>query len=200
MAKSDAESAMSLEEQAEQIKRITKHAFKGLYYLRILESCFSTLSSADCFTLCCEAVQNDLVSKLCLLLDKQKDAKSFWFFYNTMRNNVEEIMPRKGDKHKAMLKLADRVWPLRNETHFHLDGKHALDFNAPWRQAGLNPNEIREALDLIIIVCNHLLVEIGEDRIKFPDYTGGDFRQLLLLGADHGVLHYDLPEQWRTEK
>lgn len=144
----------------------------------------------DFFRVCSAALQNDLYAGAHRALDKHQDAASFWYIKNIAPTLIEDAAKRSNISLSEIDRLAVKLRPIRDQTHFHID-KRSLDKpNKPWEDADLTGDEfiwITESAHEVMRVA--LLNLTGSDR-QIPEYYGEDIE---LIMRAYKKAHPDAP-------
>ena len=117
-----------------------------------------------------------MLSHLMRVLDKTKNTASFWYIYKREKKAINAIIEKHQLDFPLLENLAEknRLYLLRNKSHFHIDKGYAYSQEDLWKKADVSSREIQYALESLLIILGALFKKITE--IEFPqvDYDGAD--------------------------
>lgn len=133
----------------------------------------------DFFRICSAALQNEIYAGIHRAFDKHENAVSFWYIRNIARRRLEEAARQAGISIAKIEQIADKLKPIRDQVHFHVDRRTLGDGSIPWRQAGISGDELIWLAATAHEVLRRMLLELtGEDR-PIPDYHGEDIEKIM---------------------
>ena len=138
-----------------------------------------TAHGLDFFRVCSAALQNDLYAGAHRALDKHQDSASFWYIKNIAPVLIDDAARRSNISLSEIERLAEKLRPIRDQVHSHID-KSTLDIpNKPWEEADLTGNEfiwLTESAHEILRLA--LLDLVGTDS-QIPEYYGDDIELII---------------------
>lgn len=172
------------------LEKALKHVLKELNNSILERRAFNELvklksaHGLDFFRICSAALQNDLYAGVHRALDKHQDSVSFWYIRNIDGIRLKESARRAGVSMDDIERIADKIKPIRDQVHFHVDRRTLGDANRPWKTAGITGNEIIWLMDSAHEVLRLALLDLtGEDR-PVPEYHGEDIEKIMRAYKD----------------
>jgi len=133
----------------------------------------------DFFRICAYALRNDLYAGAYRAFDSHKDAASFWYIKNISPKEFSKALSESNISIDKIEKLAEKLKPIRNRVHFHVDRRDLTNPNKAWKDADLTGNEFifltEKAHEVLRIMYLNLT---GEDR-QIPGYCGDDIEKII---------------------
>lgn len=138
--------------------------------------------NASFFHVVRRALFSSSIGHLLKLLDRHKDATSFWYIYKFKKAEIE-AQPANKERIKKLEDLAKPLRYIRDKTHFHIDGRFVGEPQKVWDKANVTYKEIHDALlDMLRILQPLLKNEYGA---KMPmDYDESEAKQLAMIAKD----------------
>lgn len=167
-------------------RAITRNLFElalARYERRVLKSIEEydsnqgiSIEGVNFIWICYRALFNDMVAHLIKVLDDHPDSATFWMIYEREADKLQSLDSQMRDRMLFLRGIADRIKPIRNKTHFHIDKRAMFDPKAIWREAAITRDEYDQALqDLwLLLTALHQSV-LGREFIeRGPDSYRGD--------------------------
>jgi len=133
----------------------------------------------DFFRICAYALRNDLYAGAYRAFDIHKDAASFWYIKNIAPNEFSKALSASRISIDKIEELAEKLKPIRDRVHFHVDRRDLTDPNKAWKDADLTGNEFifltEKAHEVLRIMYLNLT---GSDR-PIPEYYGDDIEKII---------------------
>ena len=102
----------------------------------------------DFFRICAFALRNDLYAAAYRAFDSHKDAVSFWYVKNIAPKEFSKALVDSKISIERIEKLSEKLKPIRDRVHFHVDRRDLTDPNKAWKDADLTGNGIRVGIVL----------------------------------------------------
>jgi hypothetical protein len=138
-----------------------------------------TSHGLDFFRICALALRNDIFAGAHRAFVKHQDATSFWYIQNIAEKEFAKAADDSDIVIKDLAKLAEKLKPIRDRVHFHVDRRDLKEPNNVWNDANLTGNEFifltKNAHEILRIMYLNLY---GEDR-PIPDYFGDDIEKII---------------------
>ncbi len=170
---------------------------EALFYLNALVGMSEAKTENEILflTLASDALKNDTISHLMRVLDRTKKTASFWYIYKNEKETVDEIVCNETVDISMLEKLSsqDRLYHIRNKSHFHLDKHYTYNQGNAWEEANISSGEIKVALELLLKILSILFKKYSD--IDFPDinYNGADAAAVVDVANKHREIKHTMP-------
>ena len=133
------------------------------------------------FELASIALKNDMMSRLIKVLDKTKNTGSFWYIYKKEKNDIDKLVALKSIDIKVIKDLCNdnRLYKLRNKSHFHLDKNYTFNQADSWEEANILSREIKIALESLHCILRFLFEKYEGEPFPIIDYDGSDATEVV---------------------
>lgn len=165
----------------EALKRVLMELNNSILKRRVYNAMLDLKSAhgLDFFRVCNAALQNDLYAGIHRALDKNQDATSFWYIRNIAGDRLEDAANKAGVTITEIECLADKLKPIRDQVHSHVDRRTLGDISKPWKEADITGKELIWLTDSAHEVLRVALLNLtGEDR-PVPNYHGEDIGNIM---------------------
>lgn len=142
----------------------------------------------DFFTLSHDALFNDVVARAIKVLDKNQDSATFWDLYNCDPKTIDSFLKDKSYDLKSLEYMADKLIHVRNKTHFHIDKKGVLNPKTIWKEANINGDDFRKALEHVFDILQYLRKTHLGKELAMPEYNGSDVTQIITVAKREGII------------
>ena len=109
-------------------------------------------------------MQNDLYAGAYRAFDKHQDSASFWYIKNIAPELIDVAAKESNISISEIERLAEKLKPIRDQVHFHVDRSVLDNPSRPWEEADLTGDEF-----IWLTESSHELL-----RIAFKNLTGSD--------------------------
>lgn len=133
------------------------------------------------------AFYNDMVAHSIKVLDKHKDAASFWYLYRCKKNEVLDFLDEIDLPLTEVDDLSEKLNHIRNKTHFHIDKKGVFNPEEIWKQADIKGNFFNKVMDGLWETLNHLYFLHHDKKFNQPLYTGKDVKDIIEAVHEAGI-------------
>jgi hypothetical protein len=131
------------------------------------------------FTFCHIALNNDCLSHLIKVLDKNKDSVSFWHIYDYAKNEIDKIILERSIKFDEIQEISEKVKKIRDKTHFHIDKKVVFDPDGYWRYVKINGMLVKKVLNYLWEILNILYKKENGNEFGQRLYDGDDIKSIV---------------------
>lgn len=137
--------------------------------------------SLDFFRIASHALYNDMISHALKVFDEnRKDATSFWFIERVYGQEVDRIATSNFVDIKKIRGVSERLKPIRNKTHFHIDLKWIKNPKEElWDKAGIKGEEFLYILEKGYCILSDLYEEKTGKLKSVPNYDGSDVPEII---------------------
>ncbi len=134
------------------------------------------------------ALENDLISHLIKVLDRNKKSSTFWYLYNCQGKIINDFLKKEHIDIKPIETLSNKLKNIRNFTHFHIDKEAVINPNKVWTDEDIRGDLIIQSLNLLWKILNHLHKKRFE--VPFPEtiYEGEDIPKILEVLKKEGLI------------
>jgi hypothetical protein len=140
------------------------------------------------FSYCYLALFNDIFSHVIKVLDRHKDAASFWYLRNCETKLVDDLALKHGLNIMEIEELCDKLALVRDKTHFHIDKKRVMDSSQVWKDAGIKGDYINRLIDKIWDILNDLFRAKYRGDFGQPIHDGKDVESIIRKCKESGIL------------
>jgi len=123
-----------------------------------------------------QALAYSMVSRIIKVLDRNKDAATFWNLYEDEKERIHAMFAKSVISNGQILFLEDfarRLKKVRDKIYFHTDKKAIFNKAEVWREADLSSVFTQNMFHLMRILTTLYKERFGKEYPKF-DYTGND--------------------------
>jgi hypothetical protein len=139
----------------------------------------NTAHSLDFFRICAYALQNDLYAGAHRAFDTHKDATSFWYIKNVAPKEFAKAASESGIEIKDLEDLGEKLKPIRDRVHFHVDRRDLMEPTKAWEDANLTGNEFISLTENAHEILRIMYLDLtGQDR-AIPEYFGDDIEKII---------------------
>ena len=121
------------------------------------------------------------------VLDRHKDAASFFYLYNC---NRKEVLAELAKSHLNLVDvqtLSSKLNKIRDKTHFHIDKKAVFSPNAVWLDADMTGNFFNNVMDKLWLVLNSLHASYFHREFGQPIYAAKDVKAIIEAVQSKGL-------------
>jgi len=122
------------------------------------------------------------------ILDKHKDAASFWYIWNCNQKVVNAFIKIHNLSLDDVNSLSVKLKIIRDKTHFHIDKSAIFNPRAVWEEANISGNEFNKVLDNLWEVLRELYFEQFGKNFNQPIYAGEDIENIISAVLDKGFI------------
>ena len=138
-----------------------------------------TAHGLDFFRICAYALQNDLYAGAHRAFDRHKDATSFWYIKNIAPKEFAKATSDSKIVIEDLEKLAEKLKPIRDRVHFHVDRRDLTEPTKAWEDADLTGNEFISLTENAHEILRIMYLDLtGQDR-TIPGYFGEDIEKII---------------------
>lgn len=140
-----------------------------------------------------DALVNDAFAHAIRVLDKHKDAASFWYILKCEEKAVRKAAKSAGVDIQQLEELSEKLRMVRTKTHFHIDREAVVDPEAAWKEANLAGSTLTTQLKgLADTLARTKQALIGGELSRITPYDGSDVPKIIsayeqCYGPIHGV-------------
>jgi len=140
-----------------------------------------TISGLNFILICHKALFNDMLGHCMKVLDLHPRSASFWMILRMDAERVSQMASYSENTIKFLRDIAERIKPVRDKTHFHIDRKAVFDPKALWTEAGITGIEYKKTLDHLWAMLTelHKVVHDREFIERAPEYEAREVRAFL---------------------
>lgn len=137
------------------------------------------------------ALFNDTIAHAIKVLDFNKKSATFWYI---LKNRQEQIASLKSYSQEKILFLQDlgqKLKPIRDKTHFHIDKQGVLDPEKIWQEAGISGDKLGKGLEYLFDMLFEIRNSIRKENMTKNNYSydGSDVIKLLDLAEAEGLIN-----------
>lgn len=133
----------------------------------------------DFFTVCHAALQNDIYAGAHRALDKHQDSAAFWYIKNIAPKRIESAAKEAKVSIPEIERLAEKLKPIRDQVHFHVDRSTLDNPSKPWKEADLTGNEFIWLTESAHEVLRIAMLQLTGTDSQIPDYNGDDIELII---------------------
>ena len=133
------------------------------------------------------ALYNDTLSHEIKILDRHRDAASFWYIYRCDEKNIKALLSKFNLELEKVEKLSDKLNEIGDKTHFHIDKIGVLDPNAVWDNADVKADFINEVFDKLWIILKEYYKLIFGNDFSQNLYDPADIERIINAVKDKGI-------------
>ena len=174
----------------------------GRTLIRLLHECRYAISMRNAYNELCRvapttswgffsyasiALYNDMFSHSIKLLDKHKDASSFWYIYRYKGDIVKSAVDDSKTSISEIKNISYKLRLIRDKTHFHIDKKKVFSPGDVWKEAEIIGDEFNKVLDGLWQILNSIHLEHFNEKFIQPIYDGKDVEKIVDLSRNGGV-------------
>jgi hypothetical protein len=145
------------------------------------------------FLIAMDALVNDAFAHAIKVLDKHRDAVSFWYVLKCEDKVVRKAARDAGVDMHQLEELSEKLRMVRVKTHFHIDREAVIDPEAVWKEVNLAGNTlINQLKGLADTLARTKQMLIGGELSCVTPYDGSDVPMIVsayeqCYGPVHGV-------------
>jgi hypothetical protein len=136
-----------------------------------------TAHGLDFFRICAYALKNDIYAGAYRAFDRHKDAVSFWNIRNIAPEEFAKAASDSKIDIKDLEKLAEKLKPIRDRVHFHVDRRDLQGPNDAWKDADMTGNEFNCLTEKAHKILRIMYLELTGQDSTIPDYIGEDIEK-----------------------
>ena len=165
----------------EALKRVLLELNNSILKRRVYNAMLDLKSThgLDFFRVCNAALQNDLYAGIHRAFDKHKDATSFWFIRYITKDQLEDAAKKAGVSITEIERLAEKLKPIRDQVHSHVDRRTLGDTSKPWKDADITGDELIWLTDSAHEVLRVALLDLTGEDCPVPEYHGEDIGNIM---------------------
>jgi len=133
------------------------------------------------------ALYNDMVAHAIKVLDKHKDASSFWYLYRCNQKEFGLLLKKFELPFEDIENLTEKLLKIRDKTHFHIDKKEVFDPSAIWKEADIKGSFFNSVMEEIWKVLKELHISAFRKPFIQPTYGGDDVRAIIEAVKKAGI-------------
>ena len=100
----------------------------------------------------------------------KRGTTSFWYIHRTNEKVLDDLATRRDISISSLRNVSEKLKPIRDKTHFHIDPEGVLDPKAVWRDAALTGKELSNAVDDAWTLLVDLQRSLALPEVYIPDY------------------------------
>lgn len=162
------------------IKRRTFNAFMSL----------KSSHSLDYFRVSAYALQNDLYAGAHRAFDSHKDAVSIWYVRNLAPEDFAASAEEANIEIPELERLAEKLKPIRDRVHFHVDRRDLLEPSNAWEDANMTGDEFISLTENAHEILRLMYLKLTGENKTIPEYFGEDIKDIISSYKDR---HQDAP-------
>ncbi len=121
------------------------------------------------------------------VLDKHKDAASFFYLYNCKPKEIQSEFTKAGLALTDVESLASKLDNVRDKTLFHIDKGAVFTPNKPWEDANITGNFFNHVMDKLWTVLNSIHTSYFQRPFGQPIYGGEDVSLIIEAVKSKGI-------------
>ena len=133
------------------------------------------------------ALYDDMVAHAIKVLDKHKDASSFWYLYRCNQKEFGSLLKKSDLQFEDIENLTERLFKIRDKTHFHIDRMGVFDPSAIWKEADIKGSFFNSVMEGIWEVLKELHISAYRKSFIQPIYDGDDVRAIIEAVKKAGI-------------
>jgi hypothetical protein len=162
---------------------------EALYYMSALVGMAEAKSENKLLFLrvASDALKNDMVSHLMRVLDRTNKTASFWYIYKKEKDAIDKVAKEESINFSLLEELStkDRLYHIRNKTHFHLDKNYTYNQCDSWKEANISSQEMKNALESLLLILSSLFKKYSGIEFSGIDYNGTDAAAIVDVANKH---------------
>ena len=128
-----------------------------------------------------------MVAHAIKVLDKHKDASSFWYLYRCNQKEFNSLLIKFGLPFEDIENLTEKLFKIRNKTHFHIDKMGVFDPSEIWKEAAIKGSFFNSVMEGIWEVLKELHISAFRKPFIQPIYDGDDVRTIIEAVKKAGI-------------
>lgn len=116
------------------------------------------------------ALFNDYMAHCIKVFERNKQAASFWYIYQTDQKIVNAFAKKAKIDIASLEEVSSKLKQIRDQTHFHIDVYAVLEPKAVWHAAGLTGKQLSIAVDAAWSILIHLQKSLSLPEVSLPSY------------------------------
>ena len=152
---------------------LKRRALIGLHSLK-------SAHGLDFFTVVAHALYNDILSHSMKLFERSGQTASFWYLFKCDQAAAKSAAEVRGVAISDLEAMSEKLKPVRDQTHFHIDKDAVLNPRAIWIDAMITGDQLGHALEGVYAVMSELHFIKRGIRMALPDYDGTDAAKIVL--------------------
>jgi hypothetical protein len=133
----------------------------------------------DFFRICAVALKNDLFAGAHRAFDRHKDATSFWYIKNIAPKEFAKAASDSKIVIEDLEKLAEKLKPIRDRVHFHVDRRDLKEPTKAWDDADLTGNEFISLTEKAHEILRTLYFDLTGQDSSIQEYFGEDIKKII---------------------
>jgi hypothetical protein len=125
------------------------------------------------------ALSNDTVAHAMKILDRHKDCVSFWYVFKLREPDICAFCARESLAFSEIEWLSDKLKPIRDRTHNHIDPRDVFDPDAVWQRDPINNARFTAILESLWKILDYLYTQEYGESFGAPDYDASDVGVIL---------------------
>ncbi|MGA7878342.1 MAG: hypothetical protein WCA08_21970 [Desulfoferrobacter sp.] len=133
------------------------------------------------------ALKNDMVAHAIKVLDKHKDASSFWYLYRCNQRELDSLLKKFGLPYEDIENLTEKLIKIRDKTHFHIDKIKVFNPAAIWKEADIKGTFFNSVMEGIWEVLKEVHISSHSKPFVQPIYDGNDVGAIIEAAKKAGI-------------
>lgn len=133
------------------------------------------------------ALKNDMFAHAIKVLDKHKDASSFWYLYKCNQKEFGSLLKRFDLQYEDIETLTEKLSKIRDKTHFHIDKMGVFDPSAIWKEADIKGSFFNSVMEIIWAVLKEAHISAFRKPFIQSIYDGDDVRAIIEAVKKAGI-------------
>jgi len=163
------------------VERIGAEAFWLRTYQAAINGMRIDAIGLDFFRVSMNALKDARLIRLIRILENDSQTASFWYLLRSNEKLVRATAAKAGLDLEKLSELAQKLRGIRDKTFVHIDKDGVFDPQRFYREAGIDNDQLAEAIDRLWTTMKELYVSVFEKEIEHDVYTGADIRELARL-------------------
>jgi hypothetical protein len=131
------------------------------------------------FRVAAAALQNDVYAGAHRALESHEDSASFWYIRNIAPKLIVQAADAAGVPIEQIERLAEKLKPIRDQVHSHVDRGALDDPDKPWKEAGITGNEFIWLTESAHEVLRQAMLQLTGQDFPVPEYFGDDIEDII---------------------
>ena len=134
------------------------------------------------------ALFNDMIARCMRALDRNAQSASFWYLYRCERKPIDQFVAQSRIEWSLIEAMTDKLKPVRDKTHFHIDRDAVFDPGAVWKAADIKGARLAKCVDSLWKILEFLHVRHFGKRFDAPTYDGTDATRIVQAAQKAGII------------
>lgn len=133
------------------------------------------------------ALKNDMVAHAIKVLDKHKDASSFWYLYRCNQNEIGTLLKKIDLQLEDIETLTEKLIKIRDKTHFHIDKMKVFAPSSIWQEADIKGSFFNSVMEGLWEALKELHIIGYKKSFIQPIYDGADVKGIIEVVKKAGI-------------